>query len=237
MSSAGDGRPAASSARFASFSAIAGAALGLLLTPPMAAVWTYDPPFTPWATMTWVERTFGPTLESWGALSFGRAELGPYEVYGKGFFLVYLAIVPIVRLTHERYLRRGASRWERWTWRFMWASLLVAAAGDFASYWGVSVPGPAGEALWSGGFGVELIAAAMLLVSTTVYGIVSRRLRILPVWASIMLIAVIPLAILMLGNVVAYIPNGYAVPLSITWAAVGVWLLLQPAEFAFAAQP
>lgn len=216
--------------RFASFSAIAGAALGLLLTPLMAAVWSYDRRFTPWATMTWVERTFGPTLESWGALSFGRSELGPYEVYGKGFFLVYLAMVPIVRLIHERFLRGRSSRWELWTWRLMWASLLVAAAGDFASYWGVSVPGPVGASLWGGGFGVELLAAAVLLVSTTIYGIVSLRLRILPVWASILLIAVIPLAILTLGNVVAYIPNGFAVPLSIIWALIGVWLLLRPQE-------
>ena len=77
---------------------------------------------------------------------------------------------------------------------------------------------------------MELLAAAVLLVSTTAYGIVSLRLRILPVWASILLIAVIPLAILTLGNVVAYIPNGFAVPLSITWALIGVWLLLHPQE-------
>ena len=218
------------SERFASLSAIAGAALGLLLTPPMAAVWAYEGRFTPWATMAWVERTFGPTLASWGALSFGRSELGPYEVYGKGFFLVYLAMVPIVRLMHQRFLRGGSSRWELWTWRFMWASVLAAAAGDFASYWGVSLPGPVGDSLWIGGFGVELLAAAVLLVSTTAYGIVSLRLRILPVWASILLIALIPLAILTLGNVVAYIPNGFAVPLSITWALIGVWLLLHPQE-------
>ena len=88
--------------------AIAGGVIGLVLTPPMASIWAYDPPSTPWASMHWVERTFGPTLESWGALSFGWSGHGPYEVYGKGFFLVYAAMAPIVRLVHQRYEHREA---------------------------------------------------------------------------------------------------------------------------------
>jgi hypothetical protein len=212
------------SPRFAGFAAIAGALLGLALTPPMAAVWAYDPPLTRWETTTWVERTFGPTLASSGALSFGRSDLGPYEVYGKGFFLVYLAMVPIVRLVHERYRASGGtSTWELWTWRVMYSALLVAAVGDFLSYWGVSLPGPIGETLWGGGFGIELLASAVLLLSTTLYGVLSLRLRVVPIGAAILLIAVIPVAMLTLGNVVAYVPNGYAVPLSLAWATIGIW--------------
>lgn len=224
--------PMFGSVRFASLSAIAGTALGIALTPFMAAVWAYNPPFTtPWATMTWVERTFGPTLEAWGALSFGRSELGPYEIYGKGFFLVYVAMVPIVRLVHERYRSRGGdSRWELWIWRVMWASLIIAAIGDFTSYWGVSLPGAIGDVPWSVGFMVEMLAALVLLLSATLYGLVSLRLRVVPLWASVLLIAVIPLAILTLSNVVEYIPNGFVLPLSITWAAVGVWMLVQTRE-------
>jgi hypothetical protein len=51
-----------------------------------------------------------------------------------------------------------------------------------------------------------------------------------PGWASILLIAVIPLAVVTLANIVAYIPNGYPVPLSVVWAAIGVWVLRRPAE-------
>ena len=75
-----------------------------------------------------------------------------------------------------------------------------------------------------------MLASAVLLVSTTVYGVVSTRLRVVPMWASLLLIGVIPLAILVLANVVAYVPNGYAVPLSIVWALIGGWALLQPEE-------
>lgn len=195
----------------------------------MASIWAYDPPSTPWASMNWVERTFGPTLESWGALSFGWSELDPYEVYGKGFFLVYVAMAPIVRLVHQRYRAGGGtSRWELRTWRVMWSSLLVCAVADFASYWGMSVPGPVGEGVWGGGFLVELIASALLLASTTMYGAISLRIHIVPMWTSLFLVAAIPLAVIMLGIVVDYIPNGYAVPLSVIWAAYGVTLLLPP---------
>jgi hypothetical protein len=209
--------------------AVAGGVIGLVLTPPMASMWAYDPPSMSWASMHWVERTFGPTLESWGALSFGWSELGPYEIYGKGFFLVYLAMAPIVRLVHHGYRAGGGtSQWELRTWRVMWSSLVVSAVADFVSYWGVSVPWPVGEALWSGGFVVEQIASALLLVSTTMYGAISLRLHFVPLWTSLSLVAVIPLAVVMLGIVVDYIPNGYAVPLSLIWAAYGVKLLLPP---------
>ena len=66
------------------------------------------------------------------------------------------------------------------------------------------------------------------MLSSTVYGAVSLRQHSLPVWASLLLILVIPIAVSTLGVVVAYIPNGFAVPLSIIWALVGIRLLLVP---------
>jgi hypothetical protein len=214
------------SGRRAAVVAVAGGVVALLLTPPMASIWAYDPPSTPWASMHWVERTFGPTLEGWGALSFRWSGRDPYELYGKGFFLVYAAMAPMLRLVHQRYKSRSdASRWENRVWRVMWSSLLVCAVADFASYWGVSIPRPFGEALWGGGFLVEMIASALLLTSTTAYGALSLRLHIVPVWTSLSLAAVIPFAVVMLVIVVEYIPNGYAVPLSVIWAAYGVTLL------------
>ncbi len=215
--------------RRAAAAALAGFVVALALTPPMAAIWAYDPPSTEWASMPWVERTFGPTLEGWGALTFQWGQLDPYQVYGKGFFLVYLAMMPLLLHVHDRYRSGGgASRWELRTWRVMWLSLCANAVGDFVSYWGVSVPGPVGEVLWGGGFFIELLASAALLASTTLYGGLSLRVHILPMWTSLALVAVIPSALVMLAVVVEYIPNGYALPLSFAWAAYGVTLLVSP---------
>ncbi len=207
--------------------AVLGALLGLVLTPPMAAVWAYDPPDTDWASSRWVTRTFGPTLESSGALSFGRAEFGPYEVYGKGFFLVYLAMVPVVRVVHTRYVASGRnSKWEKWTWRMLWWGLLLAAAGDFATYWGVSVGGRAGQVLWSNGFGVEILANVFLLIpGTTLFAAGAVTRRQLPWWAGLLLLAWIPMCAVILVHVTAYVPNAVIVPLSLIWALVGVWLI------------
>jgi len=221
------------SPRFAAFAAVAGALIGIALTPFMAAVWVYDPPANYWwANGSWVLRTFGPTLESAGALAvgFGIFENGSYEVYGKGFFLVYLGMVPVVKLVHG--LNAGSEKaggLEKWSWRVMYVALLVAALGDFTSYWGISLPGSLGETLWGAGFGVEILAFLVMIVAVTVYGVVSLRLRVIPIWASSLLIATIPIA---LSGLIAtqYVPNALVVPLSLVWAAISLWLVRQPSR-------
>ena len=65
-------------ARFAGWASIAGAVVGVVVTPFMASVWEYDYGVVWSTTEGLVTRVFGPTLESWGALSFGSDGL-PYE--------------------------------------------------------------------------------------------------------------------------------------------------------------
>ena len=84
------------SIRFACIAAIVGAFLGLVLTPFMATAAVFSPSIV-WTDLgTPFERFFGPLVEASGALAFGEA-VTAYEVYGKGFFMVYLLLVPIVR--------------------------------------------------------------------------------------------------------------------------------------------
>ena len=71
MSSAPPGQP---SPRFAGWASIAGAAVGVLVTPFMAAVWEYQPGVR-WDDTSLLTKVFGPTVESWGALSFGSEGL------------------------------------------------------------------------------------------------------------------------------------------------------------------
>ena len=226
------------SSRFAGWSAIAGAAVGIAITPFMAAVWAYEPGVM-WDDLSLLARSVGPTLESWGALTFGAArevasdgtvlsESIAYEVYGKAFFLVYLLLLPIVRNVHVRYQQSSESKWERRTWRVLWVALIVATVADAVSYWGISLPGPLGESLWGGGFGVEILAVLAVLVSTTLYGLVSLRLRVVPLWASIPLAGIIPICVAILSGVTTYVPNGVVVPMSLIWASIGIWVLATP---------
>lgn len=223
------------SSGFAGWSAIVGAVVGLAITPFMAAVWAYEPGVV-WDDTSWLASTVGPTLESWGALTFGAAkvvasdgevvaESFAYEVYGKAFFIVYLLMLPIVRYVHVRFQQSRDSKWERRVWRVLWVSLIVATAADAVSYWGISLPGQLGESLWGAGFGVEILAAMVLLTATTIYGMVSLKLRVVPLWASVLLAAIIPIGIATLVVVTTYVPNAVIVPMSLVWAGVGASVL------------
>ncbi len=59
-----------------------------LVTPFMESIWVYEEGVI-WADMALLTRLFGPTLESAGLLTFGGENV-PYQVFGKGFVLVYL---------------------------------------------------------------------------------------------------------------------------------------------------
>jgi hypothetical protein len=59
-----------SSARFAGWTAVAGAIVGIAISPFMAAAWAYEPGVV-WDDLSLLTKTVGPTLESWGAVTFG----------------------------------------------------------------------------------------------------------------------------------------------------------------------
>jgi hypothetical protein len=220
--------PMMRSPRFAGWAAIAGAAIGVAITPFMASVWVFDP-MVFWYNTSLLTRLVGPTLASWGALSFG-AENTPYEVYGKTFVFVYILMLPIVRYVHVLQSGSPVPKWERRTWRVLWIALITAAVGDGVSYWGISVPDPVGEFLWGGGFMVEILAMLVVLASTTLYGIISMRIRLIPMWASVLLTAIVPIGIGTLAIVTDYVPNAIVVPMSIIWAMLGAWVLTRQVE-------
>ena len=223
------------SPRFAGWSAIAGAVIGVAITPFMASVWLGPSVF--WDNTPLLTRLVGPTLESWGALSFGT-ESTPYEVYGKTFFLVYLLMLPIVRYVHLLQEKSSPSKWERKTWRILWIALIAATIGDGVSYWGISVPEPVGEFLWGGGFMVEILAMLVVLGSTTLYGIISMRIRVIPIWVSALLTAIVPIGVGTVISVTDYVPNAVVVPMSIVWALLGGWVLTRHVEpLALASEP
>ena len=228
--------PTIGSARFAAWTSIWGAAIGVAITPFMAAVWAYEPGVV-WADLSPLVSVVGPTLESWGALTFGNTpvfaadgtvsgESTAYEVYGKVFFLVYLLMLPVVRHVHALHRAQSTSKWEGRTWRVLCMALILACAGDAVSYWGISAPGTVGDTLWRLGFLIEIVAVLSVLVTTTMYGMVTVRRRVVPRWGSVLLMAVVPMGVLTLIGVTAYVPNAVVVPMSLVWAGIGAWMLL-----------
>lgn len=211
------------SLRNACLAAIAGAILGVALTPFMACAWAYDAAGS-WDDATLLERTIGPTLESWGVLDFGYKDL-PYELYGKGFFLVYLLMIPVVRHLHAAHLATDRSgTFELWPWRAIHGALFVGGVGDFVAYWGVSIPSFVGNVVAALGFMPEILAILTLLLATPVYGIASWRIGVLPKWVCVLLMLSLPAAILMLSTVSDYVPTSPIAPLSLIWAAIAIWL-------------
>ena len=202
-----------------------GAAIGLALTPFMAAVWAYGPGVD-WSEFTLVERIFGPLLERNGLLTFGRDGLDggdglPYEVYGKGFFLVYLLMLPAVRAVRPG--ARGAgiiSQMALWGWSGLYGAMLIAMGADFVSYCGKSVPGRAGNALWSIGGAIEIITIMAFLACTLAFAVTAWTARLLPGWAAVALAAGVASVFPVTLFVTTYWPNAFIVPLSIAWAAV-----------------
>jgi hypothetical protein len=201
---------------------VAGFAWCVLITPFMSAVWAYSGGES-WANAPLIERTFGPPLERSGWLEFGPNDL-PYEVFGKGFFLVYWAMLPVVRLVRDRSAVASDHAVTRVFAKVLYQALWVALVADFVSYWGVSVPGSFGETLWGAGFMIEMLALVALMVSTAIYGVAAARAGYLA-W---------PMGALMFGSVIAvapsllfitgYIPNGVVLPLSAAWAVLAVWM-------------
>lgn len=154
------------SIRVARVAAVVGAVFGLALTPFMAAVAVFTEDIV-WSDFgTPVERFFGPLLEDASAITFGEPGLA-YDVYGKAFFVVYLLMLPIIRLVHREYRTAGgSSRIELWRWRIVHAALLAGGVGDFISYWTLSIPESIGETAATFGFLVEFNAK---LVSWSVW--------------------------------------------------------------------
>jgi hypothetical protein len=134
-------------------------------------------------------------------------------------------MLPVVRYVHRLHTGEARSKREARTWGVMWVALIVAGVGDAVSYWGISLPDPIGHSLWGGGFLVEILAWLVVWGATTAYGIMGIRLRVLPLWASVLLMAIVPIGVLTLATVTTYVPNAVVVPLSIIWAAIGVWVL------------
>ena len=206
--------------------AIFGAVVGLLLTPFMDTVWVYEPGID-WLQEPFIARTFGPSLESSGLLTFGAEGL-PYEVFGKGFVLVYLLMIPVIRgvrpAAHRSALMSPIAT-SSWSW-LHWA-VWIGACANIASYWGSSVPGVIGEGLFAVGTQIELLAVVTILGSTVVFCFSALRVRFITRGIAAVSLLAIGVTIPVNMYLTSYLPNSIVVPLSVGWAVIGLLLWLR----------
>lgn len=189
--------------------AVTGGALACLLTPLMSmgyymayAVPGETPPF-------WLSAAKAPLSF---LFSFAADEKTAYATYGKMFALVYLFFLPGIWALHR--LQRGkVSRFEKFSYVFLLAAVIVSFFGVSLDYWQIKQ-----------GWTLELLGMLMLQIAATIYGAASLRLKILPRALSILFTASIPLcfASFMLFK---QIPSAPTFPFAVASIAAGVFVI------------
>ena len=203
--------------KWAGLAALLGGLLCVVLTPIQASIFSgaEAPPLVLAA---------GPLLD---LANRTHATLGPplgldeYYLYGRMFFLVYLAVIAGFIGLHALQ-SRGVPR-ERLWFRVVLGGLSLALIGDVLAYWGGS--GDISESPVQGlGFTFEMLAFLVVLIGSVFYGRITLRGHIVPNWAAWLIIVAGPAAIpvVFLTN---YIPHGAVLPLSLAMAVVGYFLL------------
>ncbi len=203
--------------RWAGLAALLGGLLCVLLTPIQASIFSRAdaPPLVLAA---------GPLLDLANRIhgTFGpRLGLDEYYLYGRMFFLVYLAVIAGLVGLHALQ-SRGVPR-ERLWFRVVLGGLSLALVGDVVAYWGGS--GDISESPVQGlGFTFEMLAVLVVLIGSVFYGRITLRGNVVPTWAAWLLVIAGPAAIpvVFLTN---YIPHGAVLPLSLAMAVVGYFLL------------
>ena len=197
--------------------ALLGGLLCLLLTPIQAHIFSgADAPPLVLAARPLLDladglhRTLGP-----------RLGLDAYYLYGRMFFLVYLAA--IAGLVGLHALQGGRERRERVWFHVVLGGLVLALLGDVVAYWGGS--GDISESPVQGlGFTFEMLSVLAMLIGSVLYGRVTLRGDALPDWVAWLLVIAGPAAVPVVF-LVNYIPHAAVLPFSLTMAVVGCFLL------------
>ena len=218
--------PAAREYLWGGICAILAFVVWLVLTPFMATVWICDPVCDDWSAAPLVVRTAGRLLADAGAFTYAPAT-DVYFDYGRFFPLFYLFSTTALLILHRSHLRAlgpaGVTPLLRWSGRLLLAGLVIAGAGDFASY----TLGRYSPFLWSTGFGVEFISWLLVFPSAIAYGFAILRSGRLPSalgWGLLLSGAWIPLSLLDRW-LITYIPNAQLMLLAVLCLVLGPYLL------------
>jgi hypothetical protein len=194
-----------------SVTAVLGAVLCLFLTPIQSYIWN-DVQTPGWLL------TAQPLLDR----VVGSAPIDPYEFFGRFFFLVYLAMLPVCIGVHGQH-RHTAGRLERLGFWLTVGGLVVATVGDIGAYWGGLGQDASGfTQVQKTAYGVEGSGLLLILIGAVTLGIGTLKARVVSRWAAWLLTLAMPLGV-PVALVVMYVPHGLVLPYSVTWSLIG-WL-------------
>ncbi len=158
----------------------------------------------------------------WGqAFTFAEPET-VYSTYGRVLLIVeVLLLLGAVGLEARVVLHSGQR--SGWGFKLVVAGLVMGLLGNLADYW-IS-PQPVGHTFIVIGFviGVELGALIYLLGALLLAGQLLAN-RLLPAWLAWVLALAPALGLLLSIWGVRQIPGGFFLPVSFSWAAVGLYL-------------
>jgi hypothetical protein len=178
-----------------------------------------------WHDKPLVVRTVGQWLAQRGWFD-GAVGDNLYFGYGRWFFVVYLCVALAVWAFWRR--KTPAGRLARAGFWLLFASLIISALGDFASYgvggMGAWIGADYAKLAWSWGFGVEVIAWLGIVLSSLLLGIACWR--VLPRWlAMTIILGGLLMPVLLLDFwFMNYAPNTQTMPLVLAWAVIGGWM-------------
>lgn len=182
--------------------------LAILLTVPFAAAYYRAyPGFDP--TPIWLG-AFQPILRP--LLSFGQPA-SVYNAYGRVYDLVYLLFLPAALALHHLH-RTLDSRLEKWTFWLTIVGLLASFFGVAGDYWADGA-----------GFVLEFVGLFILETGATLSGIAFLRGRLIPRWASLLLLLCLPGYFLWFA-VIGHIPSGPSFGIALAYIGLGCVLLL-----------
>jgi hypothetical protein len=194
---------------WAGISAVAGGGLAILLTVPFAAAYFraysgFDP------TPIWLA-AFQPIVRP--LLSFSQP-VSVYNVYGRIYDLVYILFFPAALALHHLH-RPLDSRFEKWAFWLTIVGLLASSVGVAGDYWADGA-----------GFVLEFVGLFILATGATLSGIAFLRSRILPPWASWLLVLCLP-GYFMWFFLIGHIPSGPTFGIALAYIGLGCVLLLR----------
>ena len=192
---------------WAGISAMVGGGLAILLTVPFAAAYFRAyPGFDP--TPIWLA-ALQPIVRP--LLSFAQP-IAVYNTYGRIYDLVYILFLPAALALHHLH-RPLDSRLEKIAFWLMIVGLLASFVGVAGDYWADG-----------SGFVLEFIGLFILATGATLSGIAFLRSRILPRWASWLMLLCLP-GYFIWFILVGHIPSGPSFGIALAYIGLG-WVLL-----------